>query len=152
MWFAKRLSHQQWIRGGVVMAISYNRLWKLLIDRNMGKGQLRKVAELSPNTLILSVFAWLYSVVRSFLCVSGNGPGVTKPVSARNPSLAAIELEHGEVLFAIFQRPHLLSCAPHLTPPSIQEYTRRFPQGWHGGYRRSDTRIPLKPVGLFSFW
>lgn len=39
------------------MAISYNRLWKLLIDRNMGKGQLRKVAELSPNTLILSVFA-----------------------------------------------------------------------------------------------
>lgn len=33
------------------MAISYNRLWKLLIDRNMGKGQLRKVAELSPNTL-----------------------------------------------------------------------------------------------------
>ena len=34
-----------------MMAISYNRLWKLLIDRNMGKGQLRKVAELSPNTL-----------------------------------------------------------------------------------------------------
>ena len=33
------------------MAISYNRLWKLLIDRNMGKGQLRKVAELLPNTL-----------------------------------------------------------------------------------------------------
>ena len=33
------------------MAISYNKLWKLLIDKNLGKGQLRKLAELSPNTL-----------------------------------------------------------------------------------------------------
>ena len=33
------------------MAISYNRLWKLLIDKNMGKSQLRKAASLAPNTL-----------------------------------------------------------------------------------------------------
>ena len=33
------------------MAISYNRLWKLLIDKNMGKSQLRKAVPLAPNTL-----------------------------------------------------------------------------------------------------
>ena len=33
------------------MAVSYNRLWKLLIDMNMGKSQLRKAAALAPNTL-----------------------------------------------------------------------------------------------------
>lgn len=33
------------------MAVSYNRLWKLLIDKNMGKCQLRKAAALAPNTL-----------------------------------------------------------------------------------------------------
>ena len=33
------------------MAVSYNRLWKLLIDLNMGKSQLRKAAALAPNTL-----------------------------------------------------------------------------------------------------
>lgn len=33
------------------MAISYNRLWKLLIDKSMSKGQLRKAAALAPNTL-----------------------------------------------------------------------------------------------------
>jgi DNA-binding Xre family transcriptional regulator len=33
------------------MAVSYNKLWKLLIDKNMGKCQLRKEAALAPNTL-----------------------------------------------------------------------------------------------------
>lgn len=33
------------------MAVSYNRLWKLLIDKNMGKCQLRQAAALAPNTL-----------------------------------------------------------------------------------------------------
>ena len=33
------------------MAISYNRLWKLLIDRKMSKADLRKVAGLAPNTM-----------------------------------------------------------------------------------------------------
>lgn len=33
------------------MAISYNKLWKLLIDRNMGKCHLRAAVPLAPNTL-----------------------------------------------------------------------------------------------------
>ena len=33
------------------MAVSYDRLWKLLIDRHMSKADLRRDAALSPNTL-----------------------------------------------------------------------------------------------------
>ena len=33
------------------MAISYNKLWKLLVDRKMSKADLRKVAGLAPNTM-----------------------------------------------------------------------------------------------------
>ena len=33
------------------MRISYNKLWKLLIDRKMSKADLRKAAEISPNTM-----------------------------------------------------------------------------------------------------
>ena len=33
------------------MAISYNRLWKLLIDKKMTAAELRKQAEIAPNTL-----------------------------------------------------------------------------------------------------
>lgn len=33
------------------MAISYNKLWKLLIDRKMSKADLRRAAGLTPNTL-----------------------------------------------------------------------------------------------------
>lgn len=33
------------------MAISYNPLWKQLIDRKMSKADLRKRLQLSPNTL-----------------------------------------------------------------------------------------------------
>lgn len=33
------------------MAISYNRLWKLLIDRKMSKADLRKATGLAPNTM-----------------------------------------------------------------------------------------------------
>ena len=31
--------------------ICYNRLWKILIDRKMSKGDLRKAIDLSPNTM-----------------------------------------------------------------------------------------------------
>lgn len=37
--------------GGRNMAVSYNRLWKLLIDRKMSKADLRKQAEIAPNTM-----------------------------------------------------------------------------------------------------
>jgi len=33
------------------MAFSYNKLWKLLIDKNMNKAELRQVTGLSPNTI-----------------------------------------------------------------------------------------------------
>ncbi len=33
------------------MTVSYNNLWKLLIDRNMTKTQLRIAAEIAPGTL-----------------------------------------------------------------------------------------------------
>ena len=32
------------------MAISYNKLWKLLIDRKMSKADLRRAAGIAPNT------------------------------------------------------------------------------------------------------
>ena len=40
-------------RGGinVVMAISYTRLWKLLIDRRMSQAELRKAVDIAPNTM-----------------------------------------------------------------------------------------------------
>ena len=33
------------------MAISYNKLWKLLVDKKMGKADLRKAAGIAPNTM-----------------------------------------------------------------------------------------------------
>lgn len=33
------------------MAVSYNKLWKLLVDKKMSKADLRKVAGLAPNTM-----------------------------------------------------------------------------------------------------
>lgn len=33
------------------MSISYKRLWKLLIDKNMSKVELRKTANIAPNTM-----------------------------------------------------------------------------------------------------
>lgn len=33
------------------MALSYNRMWKLLVDKKMSKADLRKAAEIAPNTM-----------------------------------------------------------------------------------------------------
>lgn len=33
------------------MSVSYKKLWKLLIDHNMNKGDLAKAAKMSPNTI-----------------------------------------------------------------------------------------------------
>ena len=33
------------------MAISYNKLWKLLIDKKMSKADLRRAAGVAPNTM-----------------------------------------------------------------------------------------------------
>ena len=33
------------------MAFSYNKLWKLLVDKKMSKADLRKAAGIAPNTM-----------------------------------------------------------------------------------------------------
>lgn len=33
------------------MAVSYNKLWKLLIDRKMSKADLRRATGIAPNTM-----------------------------------------------------------------------------------------------------
>lgn len=33
------------------MAVSYNRLWKLLVDKKMSKADLRKASGVAPNTM-----------------------------------------------------------------------------------------------------
>jgi putative transcriptional regulator len=34
-----------------IMSISYNKMWKLLVDKKMSKADLRKAAEIAPNTM-----------------------------------------------------------------------------------------------------
>ena len=38
-------------KGDAIMAVSYKRLWKLLVDKEMSKSDLRKKAEIAPNTM-----------------------------------------------------------------------------------------------------
>ena len=45
-----RLSFLEIIRE-VDMKVSYKKLWKLLIDKDMSKADLRKAAEIAPNTM-----------------------------------------------------------------------------------------------------
>jgi putative transcriptional regulator len=33
------------------MVLSYNRMWKLLVDKKMSKADLRKAADIAPNTM-----------------------------------------------------------------------------------------------------
>ena len=33
------------------MAVSYNKLWKLLVDKKMSKADLRRAADLAPNAM-----------------------------------------------------------------------------------------------------
>ena len=33
------------------MAVSYNKLWKLLVDKKMSKADLRKAADVAPNPM-----------------------------------------------------------------------------------------------------
>lgn len=39
------------IRRSIIMIISYNKLWKLLVDRKMSKADLRKAAGIAPNMM-----------------------------------------------------------------------------------------------------
>lgn len=33
------------------MALSYNKMWKLLIDKKISQSELRKAADIAPNTM-----------------------------------------------------------------------------------------------------
>lgn len=35
----------------MTLTVSYNKLWKLLVDKKMSKADLRRAAEISPNTM-----------------------------------------------------------------------------------------------------
>ena len=35
----------------ISLTVSYNRLWKLLVDKKMSKADLRRAADISPNTM-----------------------------------------------------------------------------------------------------
>ncbi len=35
----------------ISLTVSYNKLWKLLVDKRMSKADLRKAVNLAPNTL-----------------------------------------------------------------------------------------------------
>lgn len=35
----------------MAMKVSYNKLWKMLVDKKMSKADLRKTAVIAPNTL-----------------------------------------------------------------------------------------------------
>ena len=37
--------------GDAIMAVPYNKLWKLLVGKKMSKSDLRKKAEIAPNTM-----------------------------------------------------------------------------------------------------
>lgn len=39
------------IGGNICMAISYSKMWRLLIDKNMSMADLRKIANIAPNTM-----------------------------------------------------------------------------------------------------
>ena len=47
----KDSSHELRHTGGISIAISYNRMWKLLIDKKMNKSDLRKLADIASNTM-----------------------------------------------------------------------------------------------------
>lgn len=35
----------------ILLSVSYNKLWKLLVDKKMSKADLRRAADISPNTM-----------------------------------------------------------------------------------------------------
>lgn len=54
------------------MAISYNRMWKLLVDKKMSKADLRKAADIAPNTMVTASVLKLRKPFYSSLPVTTN--------------------------------------------------------------------------------
>ncbi len=40
-----------YVSGGTIMAVSYKRLWIILAEKEMSRAELRKKAEIAPNTM-----------------------------------------------------------------------------------------------------
>jgi putative transcriptional regulator len=45
------ITHSFYTEGGKPMQVNYNKLWKMLIDLNMKKYQLRELAHISSNSM-----------------------------------------------------------------------------------------------------
>ena len=75
------------------MVVSYNKLWKLLIDKKMSKADLRKAAGLAPNTMTRLrrdqevTMAVLYKICTAIARVSALF-GINKPLSPTISSLS----------------------------------------------------------------
>ena len=51
------------------MAITYKKMWKLLVDKNMSQADLRKAAHIAPNTMTkLKRDEYVYFDVLSRVC------------------------------------------------------------------------------------
>ena len=50
MWYAREDGKNNSI-GDLIMAVSYKKLWRLLVDKEMSKSDLRKKAHIAPNTM-----------------------------------------------------------------------------------------------------
>lgn len=51
------------------MAITYKKMWKLLVDKNMSQADLRKAAHIAPNTMTkLKKDEYVYFDVLSRVC------------------------------------------------------------------------------------
>jgi DNA-binding Xre family transcriptional regulator len=68
------------VEGGVYMAFTYNKLWKMLIDKKMTKEALRLSAKLSPTTL----------------AAMGKGEGISPKVLGR--ICAALGVQPGDIM------------------------------------------------------
>ena len=47
MWSDKAI----FLKGEIKVAVSYSKLWKLLIDKKMSRAELRRAVKMSPNTM-----------------------------------------------------------------------------------------------------
>lgn len=58
------------------MSISYNKLWKMLVDRNMNKTELRTQAKISTNAIAkmgkMSLYQWIQWIksAKFFIAIS----------------------------------------------------------------------------------
>jgi DNA-binding Xre family transcriptional regulator len=77
------------------MAFSYNKLWKVLIDRGMKKEQLRILAQMSPTTM----------------AAMGKGEGISPKVLER--ICAALSCQPGDIMEYVPEPDNAATGVPH---------------------------------------